>query len=161
MLGSKTALSIALAGLLVGPVIASAATPLAPRGGDISEDRQYIYQGGEEGWAPRPHEYGFRNGAMVRTDDRSITSLAPADRLPPQPGEVSADRQYIYLGGESGWVPRPHEYGPAAGAMAHSDDRPMNLPTPATRDRQPPSQGDVSADGYYVYRGGEEGWVTR
>jgi len=162
MLNRKVALSIAIAGLFFAPMIASAApASLTPQVGELSADRQYIYQGGEEGWVTRPHEYGLRNGAPVHTDDRSMTTAAPKFRTPPQQGQISADGQYVFDGNESGWVPRPHEFGPAAGRMVHTDERPMNTPMAATRDRLPPRAGDISADGRYVYRGGEDGWVPR
>jgi len=148
-----TIAAAAIAAILAAP-LAAAAQP-----GEISTDRQYVYVGGEEGWVNRPHEYSFQDGLLVRSDDRDFSTPAPKDRLPPQAGEISADGQYVFQGGDDGWVPRPHDYVLHNGVLVHSDNLDRN--TPAPNNRLPPQPGEISADQNYVFRGGEEGWVPR
>jgi len=61
------------------------------------------------------------------------TPMLASAALTPEGGEISPDRQYIYVGGEEGWVPRPHEYSFINGKLTHTDDRPMNTPAPSNR----------------------------
>lgn len=49
-------------------------------------------------------------------------SVAPADSKPLALGDVSADRQYVFLGEGSGWQLRPMTYALQGGRLVHVDD---------------------------------------
>lgn len=42
-------------------------------------------------------------------------------------GELSLDRQFVYLGDEGGWQLRPMEYGFRGGRLVHLDDPPGHM----------------------------------
>ncbi len=50
------------------------------------------------------------------------TGSAPAASTALRVGEISADRQYVYLGDEGGWQLRPMTYRFEGGGLAHVDD---------------------------------------
>ena len=56
-----------------------------------------------------------RLGAIIKT-----APLANANAL--QPGTVSPDRQYVYLGEEAGWELRPMQFAFRNGRLVHLDD---------------------------------------
>lgn len=71
-------------------------------------------------WETTTDESGYqvvapRFGAAVR----SIP--APVEKAL-QSGDVSADRQYVYLAEESGWQLRPMQFRIESGRLAHVDD---------------------------------------
>ncbi len=41
---------------------------------------------------------------------------------PPQAGDISADRQFVFLGDDGGWQLRPMEYRFQGGRLVHVDD---------------------------------------
>jgi len=49
-------------------------------------------------------------------------SAALAAVNPTQPGDISPDRQYVFVGGDGGWQIRPMEYRFENGRLVHVDD---------------------------------------
>lgn len=50
------------------------------------------------------------------------SASATAGVKPLRAGDLSVDRQYVFLGGEGGWQLRPMEYAYENGRLAHVDD---------------------------------------
>ena len=46
----------------------------------------------------------------------------PANAKPPKVGDISADREYVFLGEEGGWQSRQMEYRFENGRLVHVDD---------------------------------------
>ena len=94
-----------------------------PRLGEISADRQYVYQGEQVGWQLRSMQYRFENGRIVHVDDPVGHMSRKADSTrPPQYGDISTDRQYVYMGQETGWELRQMQYRFENGHLVHVDD---------------------------------------
>ena len=55
------------------------------------------------------------------TASPSAASVQPASK-PLQAGDLSADRQYVFVGGEGGWELRPMSYRFENGRFVHVDD---------------------------------------
>jgi hypothetical protein len=71
-------------------------------------------------WITTDDEAGSR---IVVPAYGSIAKSAPiANVTPLQTGDVSPDRQYVFLGEESGWQLRPMEYRLEGGRFVHVDD---------------------------------------
>jgi hypothetical protein len=133
-----TALGLALA--LTFPVTSladpgtslSRVTPSATAGslklGDLSPDGHYIWQGEESGWQLRPVEYRFENGrlVLVNAPRGQMQSLA-AEATPLKLGDISPDREYVYMGEEGGWQIRPMLYVIERGRLVHVDDPPGHM----------------------------------
>ncbi len=74
------------------------------------------------------------DGAFVNTNDEAgstivspifgqpYRSATPTDTRPLAFGDISADRQYVYLGEGGGWQIRPMQYRIEKGALVHVDD---------------------------------------
>lgn len=74
------------------------------------------------------------DGFWVRTNDEAghqivppvfgapYRSVEPKDTKPLALGEVSPDRQYVFLGEEGGWQLRPMQYVVKDGRLLHVDD---------------------------------------
>lgn len=83
------------------------------------------------------------------------SKAAKADASPPKVGELSADGQYIFQGDAAGWELAPHAKVKKDGKWVHVDK--------LKHDGKPPMTvatkvGDYSADGKYIYKGGDTGW---
>ncbi|MCW5590602.1 MAG: hypothetical protein KIS74_00755 [Burkholderiales bacterium] len=71
-------------------------------------------------WITTNDEAGTR---IVQTASGSApaASVQPASK-PLQAGDLSADRQYVFVGGEGGWELRPMSYRFENGRFVHVDD---------------------------------------
>ncbi|MBL0144244.1 MAG: hypothetical protein IPP91_19605 [Betaproteobacteria bacterium] len=119
--------SLADAGQSLGRVTSSAA-PGSLKLGDLSPDGQYIWQGEESGWQLRPIEYRFDNGRLLLVNAPSghMQSLA-AESTPLKLGDISLDREYVFMGEEGGWQIRPMQYVFERGRLVHVDDPPGHM----------------------------------
>ncbi|MCW5590604.1 MAG: hypothetical protein KIS74_00765 [Burkholderiales bacterium] len=71
-------------------------------------------------WITTNDEAGTR---IIITDDGSATRrVADADAKALKPGDLSPERQYVFLGEEVGWQLRPMEYRYENGRLVHVDD---------------------------------------
>ncbi len=71
-------------------------------------------------WITTDDEPGSR---IVWVDSGSASrSSAPAYTQPPKVGDISADREYVYLGEEGGWQSRQMENRFENGRLVHVDD---------------------------------------
>ncbi len=73
-------------------------------------------------------------GFWIRTNDEAgsqvvppafgapYRTVEPKDTKPLALGDVSADRQYVFLGEEGGWQLRPMQYAVQDGRIVHVDD---------------------------------------
>jgi hypothetical protein len=59
---------------------------------------------------------------VITRDDPATTRVAPAATKAPSPGDISPDRQYVFMGEEGGWQLRPMEYRFQGGRLVHVDD---------------------------------------
>ncbi len=59
---------------------------------------------------------------VITKNDPATTRIAPAATKALNPGEISADRQYVFISDESGWQIRPMEYRFQGGRLVHVDD---------------------------------------
>jgi len=50
--------------------------------GDVSADRDWVYTGGESGWAPRQVTYRYESGRFVRVEDPTGHMQRLADKTP-------------------------------------------------------------------------------
>ena len=68
-------------------------------------------------------------GSRVVAQPFGLTSRgrAPLDIVPFRLGDISADRQYVYLGEEGGWQLRPMENRYENGRWLHVDDPPGHM----------------------------------
>lgn len=96
--------------------------------GDLSPDGQYIWQGEEPGWQLRPIEYRFENGRLVLVNaPRGQMQPLAAEATPLKLGDISPDREYIFMGEEGGWQIRPMLYVFERGRLVHVDDPPGHM----------------------------------
>lgn len=51
------------------PAIAAPLDATAPKAGDLSPDREYVFLGEASGWQLRPMEYRLEGGRLVHVDD--------------------------------------------------------------------------------------------
>lgn len=71
-------------------------------------------------WITTNDEAGTR---IVITDDGPAAKrTAPVDAKPLKFGDLSSERQYVFLGEEAGWQLRPMEYRFENGRLVHVDD---------------------------------------
>jgi hypothetical protein len=71
-------------------------------------------------WINSDDEAGTR---IVITDSgRATPGPGPADSMPSKFGDLSTDRQFIFLGESNGWQLRPMEYRLQGGRLVHVDD---------------------------------------
>ena len=71
-------------------------------------------------WETTNDEAGSR---IVVQQFGKVAKSAPLAAVDPlRLGDVSGDRQYVYLGEASGWQLRPMQYGFENGRLAHVDD---------------------------------------
>lgn len=63
-------------------------------------------------------------GSAIVTPELGAPRIITAARgvKPLRAGDLSADRQYVFLGAEGGWQPRPMEYAYEGGSLVHVDD---------------------------------------
>ena len=94
---------------------------------------------------------------------KSILPLALATALasPLAFAHISPDRQYVFLGDESGWQIRQMEYRFENGRLVHVDDPAGHMLAAAPEDAKAPAFGDISPDRQYVFLGEESGWQLR
>lgn len=59
---------------------------------------------------------------VITRDDPSKGRLAPVATTSAQSGDLSPDRQYVYIGEEGGWQLRPMAYRFDNGRFVHVDD---------------------------------------
>jgi len=59
---------------------------------------------------------------VITRDDPASARIAPVATKAPSPGDISLDRQYVFLGDEGGWQIRPMEYRFQGGRFVHVDD---------------------------------------
>lgn len=71
-------------------------------------------------WETTNDEAGSRIVAPAR--GAASKSVRIPDTKALRPGDVSTDRQYVYLGEASGWQLRPMEYRFENGRLTHRDD---------------------------------------
>jgi hypothetical protein len=93
---SATALGLAIA---IGTPLAALANDSWERSND------------EAGWAWVAPKFGAASKSTAPTDVKRL-----------QAGDISTDRQYVYLDGEGGWQLRPMQYRLENGRFAHVDD---------------------------------------
>lgn len=71
-------------------------------------------------WITTNDEAGTR---IVITDDGpSANRIALGDTKALKPGDLSPERQYVFMGEEAGWQLRPMEYRYERGRLVHVDD---------------------------------------
>jgi hypothetical protein len=71
-------------------------------------------------WITTDDEPGSR--IVVTRDDPAKARLAPVATTSPRFGDLSPDRQFAFMGEESGWQLRPMEYRVDNGRLVHVDD---------------------------------------
>lgn len=71
-------------------------------------------------WITTNDEAGSR--IVITKDDPATTRIAPVATKALRVGDISPDRQYVYLGEGSGWQIRPMEYRFEGGRLVHVDD---------------------------------------
>lgn len=71
-------------------------------------------------WITTADEPGSR--IVITRDDRAAPRVAHATAKAPMPGDISADREYVFAGEEGGWHPRQMEYRYDGGRLVHVDD---------------------------------------
>ena len=59
---------------------------------------------------------------VITRDDPATSRNAPVATKALNPGDVSPDRQYVFMGDEGGWQIRPMEYRFQGGRIVHVDD---------------------------------------
>lgn len=59
---------------------------------------------------------------VITKDDPATTRIAPVATKALRVGDISPDRQYVFLGEGSGWQIRPMEYRFEGGRLVHVDD---------------------------------------
>ncbi len=59
---------------------------------------------------------------VITRDDPATTRIAPVATKALNPGDISADRLYVFISDESGWQLRPMEYRFQGGRLVHVDD---------------------------------------
>lgn len=59
---------------------------------------------------------------VITRDDPATTRIAPAATKALKFGDISPDRQYVFIGEEGGWQTRPMEYRFEGGRLVHVDD---------------------------------------
>jgi hypothetical protein len=70
-------------------------------------------------WIDTQDEAGTR---IEFTANSAPAQAAPRVVTPPRAGDLSPDRQYVFLGEEGGWQLRPMEYRFEGGRLVHIDD---------------------------------------
>lgn len=70
-------------------------------------------------WIPTHDEPGSR---IVITAGPATGSAAAPYARPPRAGDISADREYVFMGEEGGWQIRPEEYRVEGSGLVHVDD---------------------------------------
>lgn len=131
-LGLALVLTSPLASLADTGQSLSRITPSAAAGslrlGDLSPDGQYVWQGEESGWQIRPIEYRFENGRLIVVNaPRGQMRPLAAEVTPLKLGDISPDREYVYMGEEGGWQIRPMLYVFERGRLVHVDDPPGHM----------------------------------
>lgn len=71
-------------------------------------------------WITTNDEAGSR--IVITRDDPATARIAPVATKALRVGDISADRQYVFLGEGSGWQIRPMEYRFEGGRLVHVDD---------------------------------------
>lgn len=71
-------------------------------------------------WEQTNDEAG--NQVVAPKVGRSLKGAPIAATSPDQLGDVSTDRQYVFLGEEGGWQLRPMQYAFQGGRLVHVDD---------------------------------------
>ncbi len=84
-----------------------------------------------------------------------VINPAKADGTPAKIGDLSADGNYVFKGDAVGWELAPHQKAMKNGKLVHVDKLSHNTAPPVTATTK---IGDYSADGLYVYKGGDSGW---
>jgi hypothetical protein len=82
-------------------------------------------------------------------------NAAKADGTPAKIGDLSADGNYVFKGDGIGWELAPHKKALKNGKLVHVDKLSHDTAPPVTATTK---IGDYSADGLYVYKGGDSGW---
>lgn len=59
---------------------------------------------------------------VITKNDPATTRIAPVATKALTLGDISLDRQYVFLGDEGGWQLRPMEYRFQGGRLVHVDD---------------------------------------
>ena len=96
--------------------------------GLLSPDGRYVWRGEESGWQLRPVEYRFENGRLVLVNaPRSHMQFLAAESTRLKPGDISLDREYVFMGEEGGWQIRPMQYVFERGRLVHVDDPPGHM----------------------------------
>ena len=71
-------------------------------------------------WITTNDEPGSR--IVITRDDPATARIAPVATKALRVGDISADREYVFLGEGSGWQIRPMEYRFEGGRLVHVDD---------------------------------------
>jgi len=71
-------------------------------------------------WETTNDEAGSR--IVITRDAPTAARVAPVATKPLMQGDVSADREYVFLGEEAGWQSRQMQYRFEGGRMVHVDD---------------------------------------
>ncbi len=71
-------------------------------------------------WITTTDEPGSR--IVITRDAPATTRVAPVAAKALKPGDVSADREYVFTGDEGGWQSRQMEYRHEGGRLVHVDD---------------------------------------
>lgn len=59
---------------------------------------------------------------VITRDEPASTRFAPGPTKALNPGDISPDRDYVFMGEEGGWQVRPMEYRFQGGRLVHVDD---------------------------------------
>lgn len=71
-------------------------------------------------WITTHDEPGSR--IVITREGPATTRVAPAAAKALKPGDISADRDYVFMGEEGGWQSRQMEYRTEGGRLVHVDD---------------------------------------
>lgn len=101
--------------------------------------------------APAAHVFettGDEAGSRIVNHPSGILAPRGEASLHFAKGELSPDRQFVYLGDEGGWQLRPMEYGFRGGRLVHLDDPPGHM------EAQPDTSPASAAQRARLERGG-------
>jgi len=85
----------------------------------------------EIGFVEHGPEYRRVNGQWQRVDAWNGLDSRVPERRPYQQGDISADGNYMFVGGEQGWSLRPHAYEWENGGPIHADTLRHDKPKPS------------------------------
>ena len=108
---------------LAGSITLSGATFAEPIFHSIPSDQGTVLHGAE---------FAVQNGKRVRLDNLNFNAAATSPGKAPRVGEISADGNFRYSGGEQGFVLIQHSYALAQGKLLHTDSFDHSQPKSAT-----------------------------